>query len=150
LPVRQKLLQSKRKDASHDPMHYPKPIGPANLRIDLRLVCDGQVILNRTRGPRTIMIAVAEEHGLTVEDMLSSARMAGHVKARAVCAHRLHKSGKSLPQVGELMGGRDHTTIMYLIHTYDENGVHCGSYRRSAPSGQSPSRNSAGSGAVPS
>lgn len=57
---------------------------------------------------------VAEVYGVTVERILSRDRSRQVALPRQVAMYLLHEeSNISLPQIGEALGGRDHTTILY-------------------------------------
>jgi len=63
-----------------------------------------------------ILEAVAESAGLDVEDLLGQNRSAKIAVPRQLAMYLLRTYNEiSLPQIGELLGGRDHTTIMYGI-----------------------------------
>jgi hypothetical protein len=71
--------------------------------------------------PRTpaqkIIADVAHQHGLTYADIISNSRRRHFVKARteAIWAIKDWKPSLSLLQIGRLMGGRDHTTILHAL-----------------------------------
>lgn len=63
---------------------------------------------------RTIQTAVVNRFGVSLVDVLSSRRTAGIVRVRMLAvglAKRL--TLKSLPELGMLFGGRDHTTMLH-------------------------------------
>ena len=64
--------------------------------------------------PETIISAVCSYYKCRKEDLLGKGKKADLVKARQICAYLMCEL-LSLPlvSVGNLMGGRDHTTIMY-------------------------------------
>jgi chromosomal replication initiator protein len=63
-----------------------------------------------------ILDAVAESEGLDVKDLLGQNRSAKIAVPRQLAMYLLRTYNEiSLPQIGELLGGRDHTTIMYGI-----------------------------------
>jgi chromosomal replication initiator protein len=60
--------------------------------------------------------AVAEAEGVSVQDILGQNRSAKIAIPRQLAMYLLRTYNEiSLPQIGELLGGRDHTTIMYGI-----------------------------------
>ena len=64
--------------------------------------------------PDDVIRRVADVYGLTVERILSRDRSRQVALPRQVVMYLLHKeSNISLPQIGEALGGRDHTTILY-------------------------------------
>ncbi len=63
-----------------------------------------------------ILDAVAESEGLDVKDLLGQNRSAKIAIPRQLAMYLLRTYNEiSLPQIGEMLGGRDHTTVMYGI-----------------------------------
>ena len=64
--------------------------------------------------PEKIISAVCGYYKITKEDLIGKSKKADLVKARQICAYLLCEM-LSLPLVsaGNILGGRDHTTIMY-------------------------------------
>jgi len=69
-----------------------------------------------------IMYEVAVKHGIRLEDLRSPIRIKRFVLARheAMWEIRRQRPGLSLPQIGRLFGGRDHTTILHGIRAHQE------------------------------
>lgn len=70
---------------------------------------------------RQIIGEVALKHGLKISEIKASRRTAHLVLARQECCYRLAtETLLSLPQIGRLMGGRDHTSVLYSVrrHAY--------------------------------
>jgi len=66
--------------------------------------------------PERVVNLVANSFNLTTESILGRDRSQAVVLPRQVAMYLLRKEGNiSLPQIGEALGGRDHTTIMYGI-----------------------------------
>jgi chromosomal replication initiator protein len=66
--------------------------------------------------PDRVVNLVANSFNLTAESILGRDRSQAVVLPRQVAMYLLRKEGNiSLPQIGEALGGRDHTTIMYGI-----------------------------------
>ena len=66
--------------------------------------------------PQKIIELVAKEWQTTVEDLLGRGRSQKIVQPRQVAMYLLRKeTDASLPQIGAVLGGRDHTTVMYSI-----------------------------------
>ena len=66
--------------------------------------------------PQKIIELVAKEWQTTVEDLLGRGRSQKVVQPRQVAMYLLRKeTDASLPQIGAVLGGRDHTTVMYSI-----------------------------------
>ena len=66
--------------------------------------------------PEKIIELVAKEWETTVEALLGRDRSQKIAQPRQVAMYLLRKeTDASLPQIGEVLGGRDHTTVMYAI-----------------------------------
>ena len=66
--------------------------------------------------PEKIIELVAKEWQTTVEALLGRDRSQKVAQPRQVAMYLLRKeTDASLPQIGEVLGGRDHTTVMYAI-----------------------------------
>ncbi len=66
--------------------------------------------------PTKIIELVAKEWQTTVEALLGRDRSHKIAQPRQVAMYLLRKeTDASLPQIGEVLGGRDHTTVMYAI-----------------------------------
>jgi len=66
--------------------------------------------------PGKIIELVAREWQTTVEALLGRDRSQKIAQPRQVAMYLLRKeTDASLPQIGEVLGGRDHTTVMYAI-----------------------------------
>ena len=64
--------------------------------------------------PGEIMSQVAGAFGVTIQNMLGSDRRQENVLPRQIAMYLLREEANySLPKIGEAMGGRDHTTVMY-------------------------------------
>ena len=67
--------------------------------------------------PEMVLDVVAEEYGLSPEDLSRRGRSKEVVLPRQVAMYLLREVTQlSLPQIGELVGGRDHTTVMHGIN----------------------------------
>ena len=61
-----------------------------------------------------IIDAVAEYEGVEVNDLLGQNRSAKISKPRQIAMYLMREINEtSFPQIGEVLGGRDHTTVMY-------------------------------------
>ena len=68
-----------------------------------------------------ILHRVAKKHGVTVADIRSPSRRPFLVRARQEAAYEIRTQRKlSLPQIAVLLGGRDHTTVLYGIKRHAE------------------------------
>jgi chromosomal replication initiator protein len=66
--------------------------------------------------PQKIVDLVAEYYKLSTDKLLSRDRSRNVAKPRQVAMYLLREEiNVSLPQIGEVLGGRDHTTVMYAI-----------------------------------
>jgi chromosomal replication initiator protein len=64
--------------------------------------------------PQEVIRKVAEAYGITVDGLLGRDRSRHVALPRQVAMYLLREEAKvSLPQIGEALGGRDHTTVMY-------------------------------------
>jgi chromosomal replication initiator protein len=65
-------------------------------------------------GPTEVIRKVAEAYGVSVEGLLGRDRSHQIALPRQVAMYLLREEANvSLPQIGEALGGRDHTTVMY-------------------------------------
>ncbi len=64
--------------------------------------------------PQAIIHKVAESFGVTIERLLSPDRSREVALPRQIAMYLLHEHANlSLPQIGDTLGGRDHTTVLY-------------------------------------
>ncbi|MGZ9233977.1 MAG: chromosomal replication initiator protein DnaA [Anaerolineales bacterium] len=76
----------------------------------------------RNISPRRILEAVATHEGVGVEDLVGQNRSAKIAVPRQIAMYLLREINEiSFPQIGELLGGRDHTTVMYGIRKIDDD-----------------------------
>ncbi len=67
-------------------------------------------------GPDKIVELVAREWKITEDELLGRDRSQKVAEPRQVAMYLMRKeTDASLPQIGEALGGRDHTTVMYAI-----------------------------------
>lgn len=64
-----------------------------------------------------IMNYVCFEFGITIKQLISPSRRAELVDARQACAIALRELDFSLKYIAELLGRKDHTTIIHLLDT---------------------------------
>lgn len=68
--------------------------------------------------PERIMEIVAEKYGVTVSEILSRIRKKEVVEARHIfCTIMKKEFDYSLKSIGEMVSGRDHTTVIHSINT---------------------------------
>jgi len=66
--------------------------------------------------PEEVVKLVAQYYKLTLDKLLSRDRSRDVARPRQVAMYLLREDAKiSFPQIGEVLGGRDHTTVMYAI-----------------------------------
>jgi len=76
----------------------------------------------RNISPNRILEAVATSEGIGIEDLVGQNRSAKIAIPRQIAMYLLREINDiSFPQIGELLGGRDHTTVMYGIKRVDDN-----------------------------
>jgi len=64
--------------------------------------------------PEEVIRTVAQTFGITVDSILGRGRSRQVALPRQIAMYLLRvESNISLPQIGEYLGGRDHTTVMY-------------------------------------
>lgn len=68
---------------------------------------------------RTVITAVCDEHRVTVDQLLGDRRMRAIAYARHDAAWRLRGLGRSFPEIGAALGGRDHATIIYAVRAHE-------------------------------
>jgi chromosomal replication initiator protein len=60
-----------------------------------------------------ILREVAQQYGVSVEDIISARRHQKVVRPRQIVMYRLcYETDWSLPRIGRLLGDRDHTTVL--------------------------------------
>ena len=74
--------------------------------------------------PERVVEIVARIHNLTTEKLRSRDRSQAVARPRQIAMYLLRENANlSLPQIGAVLGGRDHTTVMYAIHKVKEQIV---------------------------
>ncbi len=72
----------------------------------------------RKRGanPKKIMEVVADFYNVSVDDLVRQSRKKEYVTPRQVAMYIIRKELEtSLPMIGEIFGGRDHTTVIHAV-----------------------------------
>ncbi|MCC7006479.1 MAG: chromosomal replication initiator protein DnaA [Ottowia sp.] len=79
---------------------------------------------NRQISVENIQKTVADFYSIKVADMYSKKRPANIAKPRQIAMYLAKElTQKSLPEIGELFGGRDHTTVLHAVRKMaDERG----------------------------
>lgn len=76
----------------------------------------------RPISPEVIMREVASYFGLSLQDLTSPGRRRSIVQARHIAMYLCRTlTDLSLPQIGSLFGGRDHTTVLHSIRKIDSS-----------------------------
>ncbi len=71
--------------------------------------------------PMQVVETVAAYYGITVKEMISAARNKELVVPRQVAMYLLRQeTDASLPEIGSLLGGRDHTTVLHGVERVKE------------------------------
>jgi chromosomal replication initiator protein len=89
------------------------PIDVSGVR---RFLADRQLRLRPSL--RSIASLAAKYFGLRMSDLKSSSRRRAVAQARGVAMHLARQlTDKSLEQIGDYFGGRDHTTVLHSVHS---------------------------------
>jgi chromosomal replication initiator protein len=84
-------------------------------------------IQNRQISVDNIQKAVADFYSIKVADMYSKKRPANIARPRQIAMFMAKElTQKSLPEIGELFGGRDHTTVLHAVRKIGEERSHDG------------------------
>lgn len=76
---------------------------------------------------KRIIAQVAEQHGLTAAELLGATRVRSIAYARQEAMWRISRElGRSLPEIGRMMGGRDHTTVLHGIRAHERRLAEAG------------------------
>jgi len=82
-------------------------------------------IQNRQISVENIQKAVADFYSIKVADMYSKKRPANIARPRQIAMFMAKElTQKSLPEIGELFGGRDHTTVLHAVRKIGEERAH--------------------------
>ena len=77
-------------------------------------------IQNRQISVENIQKTVADFYKIKVADMYSKKRPASIARPRQIAMYIAKEmTQKSLPEIGELFGGRDHTTVLHAVRKID-------------------------------
>ncbi|BBO58906.1 chromosomal replication initiator protein DnaA [Mycoavidus sp. B2-EB] len=73
-------------------------------------------VQNRQISVENIQRTVADRYGIKIADMYSKKRPADIARSRQIAMYLAKElTQKSLPEIGELFGGRDHTTVLHAV-----------------------------------
>jgi chromosomal replication initiator protein len=82
-------------------------------------------IQNRQISVENIQKSVADFYNMKVADMYSKRRPANIARPRQIAMFMAKElTQKSLPEIGELFGGRDHTTVLHAVRKITEERAH--------------------------
>ncbi len=91
---------------------FKRPLNAALVEDALAYLLPAQTKLS----PETIMQIAADYFGIAVSDLVNRGRSAPIALQRQIVMYLIREeTGTSLPQIGLLLGGRDHTTVMHGI-----------------------------------
>jgi chromosomal replication initiator protein len=87
-----------------------------NIQLAREALKDLLSIQNRQIGVENIQKTVADFYKIKVSDMYSKKRPASIARPRQIAMYLAKEmTQKSLPEIGELFGGRDHTTVLHAV-----------------------------------
>ena len=82
-------------------------------------------IQNRQISVENIQKSVADFYSIKVADMYSKRRPANIARPRQIAMFMAKElTQKSLPEIGDLFGGRDHTTVLHAVRKISEERAH--------------------------
>lgn len=106
-----RLMQGKRRDGYAPPI---PPASPPPVKYGPPKPTKGMMIMGSVE-------VLARRHGLTKEDLIGHDRSRRYAWPRQEAMAMLRdRWGLSLPRIGQILGGRDHTTILYGIRRHKE------------------------------
>jgi chromosomal replication initiator protein len=81
----------------------------------------GMLITQRECTPQSVIETVADFYSLTPQDLTGRSRSQKVVKPRQIAVYLARQeTNASLPQLGEVLGGRDHTTVLYSFNKIND------------------------------
>lgn len=96
-----------------------------NIEVARNALKDLLSIQNRQISVESIQKTVANFYNIKVGDMYSKKRPANIVRPRQIAMFIAKElTQKSLPEIGELFGGRDHTTVLHAVRKIAEERQH--------------------------
>ncbi|MBN1935598.1 MAG: chromosomal replication initiator protein DnaA [Anaerolineae bacterium] len=82
----------------------------------IEMVLRDFVAMPKTLTPAQVTQAVAQFYNTSIEDLIGRKRNKEIVRPRQVAMYLIRKeTSASLPEIGEALGGRDHTTVLYGV-----------------------------------
>lgn len=73
-----------------------------------------------TVDPEAIAVRIACDYHVTVCDLKGPRRHKTIATARKALYAALRATGMSFPEIGRFVGGRDHTTVIYGVRSFEE------------------------------
>jgi chromosomal replication initiator protein len=87
-----------------------------NLSVELAQTVLQDILQHQPLSTDEVLQAVAEHYRIDLDDVKGRGRSKEIVLPRQMAMYFLREeTGLSLPQIGEVFGGRDHTTVMYSV-----------------------------------
>lgn len=91
------------------------------LTVELATTVLQDILQHQPLSTENVIAAVAEFYRTTVDDLKGRSRNKEIVLPRQMAMYLLREeTGASLPQIGDALGGRDHTTVMYSVEKMKE------------------------------
>lgn len=88
----------------------------APLTVDLATTVLQDILTQTPVSTVQVLTAVCDYYRVSVEDLKGRGRNKEVVTPRQMAMYLLREAtGSSLPQIGDVLGGRDHTTVMYSV-----------------------------------
>ena len=117
IPNREYLRNCPRPEHYQDATLYVAPIGPIRVRDWLHVESPKE---GAQKSAKRILAEICALYGVSLVDLISDRRTACLTRPRQHACYRLRmETPLSLPQIGRLMGGRDHTTILYNYRKFE-------------------------------
>lgn len=89
------------------------------MRVVMEQTITGDIAVpSYAHGVRGIIEDVAIKHGLSVADIIGRYDRQFFAPQRHEAMFLAHEAGHSLPLIGRVMGGRDHTTILHGVRAH--------------------------------
>lgn len=103
----------------------PAPWSPPRVRADQNPAHTRAQASIALSGPsREIIHRVATQYGMTTADLIGPARSRWFAFARHEAMYRVRKERNlSLPAIGRIFGGRDHTTVLHGIRCHEDRAA---------------------------
>ncbi len=96
-------------------LQAPLHKAPLNRQI-AEVILDDLIPQRRPREPQSVVRIVAEHFRLTMEEIVGRKRTKDIAHARQVAMYLLREENDlSLPAIGDILGGRDHSTVRYGV-----------------------------------